>query len=465
MQSVIPVSGGIAGGGDGMAVDASGDLFIAEGLNDTVVEVEANGTQTTVGSGLLLFFPEGVAVDGSGDVFIADTGNNRVVELKANGTQTTVGSGLMNPGGVAVDGSGDVFIAESQNTAVVEVEADGTQTTVGSGLKFPAGVAVDSAGDVFIADSGNNRVVEVKADGTQTTVGPGSFSAQGVAVDGSGDVFVAGSNNGVVELKVDGTQTTFGSGIGTASGVAVDGSGDVYIADTSNHQVVELTAGVPIQVAPATLTVTANDASRAYESANPAFTDTITGFVNGQNASFISGSPVLSTTATLASRPGQYAIAVGLGTLTATNYTFTLVNGSLTVAAPPLVTLSQVKDVLNKKHLLTEILVTFSGPVNATEADEIAFYDLATQGRRGSFTAKNAGKIKLLSAVYDAATDTVKLAPKRPFSLSKPVQLTINGTGPGGLQDSVGRLIDGADSGEPGTSAVAVLRRKGVVFS
>ena len=84
-----------------------------------------------------------MAVDGSGDVFIADTGNNRVVEVKADGTQTTVGSGLNDPVGVAVDGTGDVFIADFGNNRVVEVKADGTQTTVGSGLNHPVGVAVD----------------------------------------------------------------------------------------------------------------------------------------------------------------------------------------------------------------------------------------------------------------------------------------------------------------------------------
>ena len=60
--------------------------------------------------------PYGVAVDGSGDVFIADIDNNQVVEMKADGTQTTVGSGLFGPRGVAVDGSGDVFIADPATT-------------------------------------------------------------------------------------------------------------------------------------------------------------------------------------------------------------------------------------------------------------------------------------------------------------------------------------------------------------
>ena len=128
-------------------------------------------------------------------------------------------------------------------------------------------------------------------------------------------------------------------------------------------------------------------------------------------------------------------------------------------------TLTQVQPVFNKKHLVTEILVTFSGAVNATEAQETGIYRLVTPGKHGSFTAKNAGSIKLRSAVYNAASDTVTLTPKKAFSLSKPVELTINGTPPSGLQDTFGRLIDGDDNGTPGGNAAAVLRRSGVVIS
>ncbi len=81
----------------------------------------------------------------------------------------------------------------------------------------------------------------------------------------------------------------------------------------------------------ATLTVTANNASRTYGAANPTFTYTITGFVNGQTQSVVSGSPSLTTTATLASPVGTYTITAAQGTLAAANYNFTFVNGTLTI--------------------------------------------------------------------------------------------------------------------------------------
>ncbi len=127
-------------------------------------------------------------------------------------------------------------------------------------------------------------------------------------------------------------------------------------------------------------------------------------------------------------------------------------------------TVTSVRDVTNKKHQVTEVIVTFSGAVNAAEADNLATYRLATAGKKGSFTAKNAQVIKLKSAVYDAADDTVTLIPKKAFALTKPVQLRIDGLPPSGLQDSSGRFIDGDDNGTSGSNAIAILSRAGATI-
>ena len=75
--------------------------------------------------------------------------------------------------------------------------------------------------------------------------------------------------------------------------------------------------------------------------------------------------------------------------------------------------------VKNKKHQVTEIILAFSGGLNAAEAANIAEYSLVEAGKKGSFTAKNAKTIKLRSAVYNSANDTVTLTPKKKFVLSK----------------------------------------------
>jgi CSLREA domain-containing protein len=117
-----------------------------------------------------------------------------------------------------------------------------------------------------------------------------------------------------------------------------------------------------LTINPATLTVTAGDATRNYGVANPTFSDTITGFVNGDDASVVHGSPTLSTTATPSSAPNSYPITAGLGSLAATNYTFSPVNGTLTVN-PARLSASGV-------NVSVPVGAPFSGPVATfTNAD------------------------------------------------------------------------------------------------
>jgi hypothetical protein len=117
---------------------------------------------------------------------------------------------------------------------------------------------------------------------------------------------------------------------------------------------------------------------------------------------------------------------------------------------------------MNKKHQVTEIIITFSGAVNAAEADNPDIYRLILPGKKGSHTARNAKSIALQSALYDAGSDSVTLIPTKPFAIKKPVQLQIDGLPPADLQDSSGRYIDGAGDGTAGSNGIAILSRGGV---
>jgi hypothetical protein len=138
------------------------------------------GTLSTVGSGF--YGLSGIAVDGSGDVFVADTSRSQVKEIVAvNGvvsstsTVNIVGSGFNGPQDVAVDGSGNVFVADLHNSAVKEIAAvngvvssSSTVNTVGSGFSLPEGVAVDGSGNVFVADTSNNVAKEINVSNPPT---------------------------------------------------------------------------------------------------------------------------------------------------------------------------------------------------------------------------------------------------------------------------------------------------------
>jgi NHL repeat-containing protein len=234
----------------GVAADARGDVYIADRVANVVRKVAPNGTITTVaGTGrpgysgdghaatsARLNFPGDVAVDAAGDLYIADTDNNAIRKVTPNRVITTVAGGrkgsLSLPEGVAADSRGDVFITDTANSRVEELKTDGSLVTVaGTGtpgfsgdggpadqaqLADPFGVAVDAAGNVYIADTENNRIREVSPDGTiSTLVGDGKAANRTgalsqaeiaepftVAVDNTtGDVYAAGSGADIKQIS------------------------------------------------------------------------------------------------------------------------------------------------------------------------------------------------------------------------------------------------------------------------
>ena len=105
--------------------------------------------------------------------------------------------------------------------------------------------------------------------------------------------------------------------------------------------------------------------------------------------------------------------------------------------------------------------MTFSSGLDASLAPDRGLYRLVMGANNGSFARKNAAVIKVSQVEYFAASapNTVTLIPRTPFALKRPVVLTINGNSPSGLHDAEGRLIDGNQDGQPGSTAVAVLNK------
>ena len=352
-------------GPNAVAVDNSGNLFIADTANNRIRKVSASGIITTVaGNGpscvhLLscgsfsgdggpaisagLNNPAGIAVDASGNLFIADYLNSRIRKVSPNGIITTVagnanccgfsGDGgqassasLYNPSGVAVDANGNLFIADSGNNRIRKVSASGIITTVagnpprcnlsscggfsGDGgqatsaeLNFPQDVAIDASGNLFIADSKNGRVRKVSTSGIITTVAGigacqsapcGNFKGDGgpaasayfvypnaVAVDASGNLFIADGSNVILSVPAgsgviktvagyqsqgfsgDGGPPTSASldlgdsGTGRA-GVALDAAGNLFIADPGNNRIREVPAN------PASIRITTVENAASY---------------------------------------------------------------------------------------------------------------------------------------------------------------------------------------------------------
>ncbi len=132
--------------------------------------------------------------------------------------------------------------------------------------------------------------------------------------------------------------------------------------DAGNYVLAATQVSTKAKISPATLTVTANNFSRAYGTTNPVLTVTDTGFVTGESLahSDVIGTPAVSTAAVVGSPIGTYAITVNRGTLASTNYSFTLVNGVLTVT--PANTAAQISTTANPA--LTNQTITFSAAIS-----------------------------------------------------------------------------------------------------
>jgi len=252
----------------GTALDSSGNLYIADTLNNRVRRVDkSTGTITTVvgtelagysGDGgpaatAQINYPTALAFDPAGNLYIADTNNSVIRKVDANSKyiSTFAGHGtlgyLANPYGVATDGAGNVFIADTYDGVVQEVLANSGSMVVIAGnynfdytgdggpatdaaLQGPTGVAVDKAGNVYIADDWNN-VIRMVTAGTNviTTVAGNGF----------------GAFSGIPSYIGDGGPATSAQ-LYNPESVALDGAGNLYITDTFNNAIREVSAKTQI---------------------------------------------------------------------------------------------------------------------------------------------------------------------------------------------------------------------------
>jgi sugar lactone lactonase YvrE len=185
-------------------VDQSGTLYVTDTDNQKIRKITASGAVTDyVGSGTpgstdgtgieaSFYYPQGIAVDGTGTLYVADTDNQKIRKIEAGGVVTTLagsgsygstdGTGTLasfnGPSGVAVDVNNNVFVADAGNNKIRKISAIGEVTTLagsgvegaidGSGIeanfKYPEGVAVDGSGKVYVADGYNNKIRKISLE-------------------------------------------------------------------------------------------------------------------------------------------------------------------------------------------------------------------------------------------------------------------------------------------------------------
>jgi sugar lactone lactonase YvrE len=268
----------------GLAVDRDGQLVFADNILNVLWRLPVGGVLTTLasvvdgapdggstdGSGSAARFshPSGIAMDASGNVYVADTNNNAIRRVTPAGAVSTVagladgrgavdGSGRVarfsSPRSVAADSAGSVLVADAGNHTIRKIARDGSVATfaglagsagfadgdfVSARFSSPAGVAIDAVGNVYVADSGNNAVRKISPAGTVTTFAGGFNRPQALTVADDGTIFVADSGNGLVrKVTPSGVVSTLTTAAGAPlrflnpTGVAVARNGVIYVVE------------------------------------------------------------------------------------------------------------------------------------------------------------------------------------------------------------------------------------------
>ena len=276
----------------GVTIDATGNVYVADGANARVQKFTSTGTYITqwgslgYGDGGFVY-PFDVQPGDAGIIYVSDY-SYRLEAFTDMGVYLgqfgSYGSGLGQfnfPAGLATDAAGNIYVADYFNDRIQKLSSTGitqwgTQGTGDGQFNRPREVATDAAGNVYVVDQLNHRIQKFTGTGVYLTQwgsfgsGDGQFNApNGVATDAAGDVYVADTFNHRIQ-KFSGTGTyltqwgSIGSGNGefvTPVGLATDAAGNIYVVDSGNNRIQKFGPAAPpaivmgFDLAPATLNV------------------------------------------------------------------------------------------------------------------------------------------------------------------------------------------------------------------
>ena len=227
--------------GNDVAVDAHGNVYVADYINHAVKVIYHNRTVHTVAGGF--DYPYSVALASNGDIYVGDAGNfsikysGAIKVIRIDGTVTTLKTGYDRPY-VAVDSRDNAYVAaEDKNYRnVIEVfYKNGTSRVLSPINYLPLGIAVDRDDRVYVVSSGN--ILVIYTNGTTRDIQL-NFPTIGIAVDSSGNIYTGSSNYYfsstddvfVRKIYTNGSVQVLGEGFKDIHGIDVDSSGNIYVA-------------------------------------------------------------------------------------------------------------------------------------------------------------------------------------------------------------------------------------------
>jgi sugar lactone lactonase YvrE len=285
----------------GVAVNASGIIYVADRDNHKIRKITPAGVVTTFagstigsqdgnGTSAKFNWPTSLTVDPNGNVYVADYGNHKIRKITPTGDVTTLAGSTLGfadgtginakfnyPWDLVLDANGNLYTSDLRNHKIRKITPTGVVTTIAGNTEgyadgigtnaqfnFPSGIDLDAAGNLYVTDGLNNKIRKITAAGVVTTIAGNTLGfadgtgleAQfnnpiGLVIDTNDNLYVADSNNhrirkitpaGVV-TTIAGSIGGFADGLGAnskfsiPSGLEIDNSGVLYVADLDNHKI------------------------------------------------------------------------------------------------------------------------------------------------------------------------------------------------------------------------------------
>ena len=261
----------------GLAIDAAGNVYVADSSNDIIRKITSAGVVTTLagspgqagasdGTGSAARFnePIGLAVDQSGNIYVADSGNDTIRKITGAGVVTTLAGSATQQGssdgtgsaarfsipvGITADGNGNLFVADSQNCTIRKVTPAGVVTTfagnagqpgsadgTGTAATFnnPYALTVDGSGNVYVSDTYNGRIRKITSGGVVSTLAGTYFEPEAITVDQSGNVYTVDYYSTYpIRMYIAGAGEAYSIGapnVTRCRGLAIAASGSLFFA-------------------------------------------------------------------------------------------------------------------------------------------------------------------------------------------------------------------------------------------
>lgn len=224
----------------GIAIDASGNIWVGNSTGNTLTELNSSGNTTQTIAGVTNPTND-LAIDAGNNIWTASTSGNNVLEVSAGGTVHTFAVGS-SPRGVAIDPNGNIWAANFTGNTVTKLNQAGTVLGTfsvnagGASATGPTGIAIDASGNVWVQCITTGNIV--KLSGSGVNIGVTALSSAptnaGIAVDSSGNVWATNSSSTIAKINGgSGSVMTTVSGITSGAGIAIDQSGAVWVGSTT----------------------------------------------------------------------------------------------------------------------------------------------------------------------------------------------------------------------------------------